>query len=68
MYTEEYKNTGDLYKAKTFRTIHIPFKTPTLIVYMCIISATCLISSVINQNEILKINNNIAQIRKIYNI
>ncbi len=21
MYTEEYKNTGDLYKAKTFRTI-----------------------------------------------
>jgi hypothetical protein len=27
MYTEEYKNTGDLYKAKTFRTIHIKSMT-----------------------------------------
>jgi hypothetical protein len=31
MYTEEYKKAGDIYKAKTFRTIHLPLIRERLI-------------------------------------
>jgi hypothetical protein len=35
MYTEEYNNSGDLYKAKTFRTIQLlnVFMSPDMLIH-----------------------------------